>query len=150
MVEKGLKIIKRYPLFYNEGINLEQRLSRIFLLTGIVLSFSGFITGFVFSVPFFLNLPNLLITVLCFLLPIVHKNKWHLYTVKVLYIIGFLYFPFIYITNGGNDGAGPYYFLMIVIYFAFFLKGKKLFLNIALLLLFYVSRVPLLLLILLS
>lgn len=60
-------------------------------------------------------------------------------TLIALFIVAFLYFPFVYFTNAGNDGSAPFYFVMIVVYFAFYTRGKNFVAIIFILIVFYIS-----------
>lgn len=139
MFKKIMQIIKKYPLFYlGEETNLEHRLSKIFLFTGLILTLSAFIMGLIFAIPIWYNVPNIVLAIFLFFLPIIAQDKLFDVTKLVLYIVGFLYFPFIYFTNGGNTGAGPFYFLLIITYFTFYLYGKDLVITISSLIIFYI------------
>lgn len=129
----------RYPLFNYKNLELKHRLSVIFLLTGMFLSTLAVIVTFAFGTPFWLNIPNILIALLCFLLPLIYVDKLLKSTVAVLIIVGCLYFPFLFFTNAGNSGSGPLYFIMIIIYFSFYLDKKKLLLAEIALVIFYAS-----------
>jgi len=137
MIKMIRRFLDNYPLIKYRKLEVEQRLSLIFLLVGQILSTLGVITSFIFGVPFWINAPNIFIMLLCFFYPIVFANRLLEKTELVVFFVGCVYFPFVFFTNGGVSGTGPLYFIMIVIYFAFFSRGKKLIISETLLLIFY-------------
>ena len=120
------QVTKKYPLFNYNDFDLKHRLSVIFLLTGLLLSTLAVVVTFAFGSPFWMNIPNILIALLCLLVPIFFADKLLRNTIAALIIVGCLYFPFLFFTNGGNAGSGPLYFIMIIIYFSFYLDKRKL------------------------
>ncbi len=116
--------------------SLERRLSIVFLLTGCLLSFIGFFTTILVGDPFWFNIPNLFVGMMCLLIPILFDDLIKPTTVA-LYVVAVLFFPYLFFTMGGIRGSGFIYFIMITIYFAFFLKGKKLLITNTLLLVLY-------------
>ncbi len=124
--------------YFPEDGSLKLRYSGTLFLTGGILSTVGFILGIASSMPFVLNLPNLIVMLLCFTLPIVSAKKKTLApAIFTVYFTAYLYFPFIYFSNNGFNGSAPYYFFMMFLYFSFYFEGRRLFINIALLLIFY-------------
>ncbi len=73
-----------------------------------------------------MNIPNIIMMLACLSLPVIFKKRLLDATIVTLLIVGLFYFPFLYFTNGGNEGAAPFYFIMLVCYYAFYLRGKQL------------------------
>ena len=124
------RIVNKYfevvPLFRFKEIELKERLTLIFYVTGFILSIIAFTTTLLIGMPFWLNIPNLTIMILCLFLPFLFPNNISEIGLKFLYFVAFIYLPITYFTNGGHNGVGILYFLMIIVYISFFLEGKKL------------------------
>lgn len=117
---------------------LKRRLSVVFLFTGFLLATLGFFTTIILGDPFYVNYPNLLVSIMCILIPILFDDLEKPTTIA-LYLVGLIFFPYLFFSMGGIRGPGFMYFLMITIYFSFFLKGKKLLLTNSFLLVFYTA-----------
>ncbi len=106
--------------------SLEEKISLVLLLSGIFMSSFGFITNLIFEVPFVHNWPNLFITL--YLVSVLYFFNDNIFIISryTILIIGFLYFPHLFIISNGHLGAGPIYFIMIIVYIAFYLRGKSL------------------------
>lgn len=113
-----------------KSLDLKERLSVIFLRTGAAMTLVGFVLSLVFSMPFMMSAPHFLMMIICLGLPVLFRDNLHKATVFVLSIVGFLYFPFVFFTNAGNQGAAPLYFVLIMVYFSFYFTGKRLALTI--------------------
>ena len=126
----SFKIVRKYfdvvPLFRYKEIELKERLTLIFYMAGFGLSVIAIITTFLLGKPFWVNTPNLLLMLSCLLLPFLYPNNFDKIVKIVLYSVAFVYLPISYYINGGHEGIGILYFLMVVIYFNFFYEGKKL------------------------
>ncbi len=140
MIKKFIRsYYERYPLFNYKEFALEDKLSVIFTITGLVLTVIAFVVSLVFGMPFRLNVVNLILLMILLFLPYFLSDNIRLATLCMLYIVGYLYFPFVFFTNGGNDGSITIYFVLIVVYIAFYFKGLRLQLTIASLLTIYLS-----------
>ncbi len=104
--------------------------------TGIVLSTVATILGFMFDIPLILNIPNILMVITCTVLPTLFRKNLMVPVIVILYITAYLYLPFIFLTNNGLYGSGPYYFFMVFLYISFFFKGRKLIYNLIAVLLY--------------
>lgn len=134
----GRKIFNNLIFFNLKKLHLEDRLAVIFLITGMILSAVGIVTSFIFGDPFWINLPNILAFLICISVPFIFKEKLLDIVLVVLFFIGFIYFPFIFFTNGGLSGSGIFYFAMIVVYFTFYLRGKRLYIVVGSIMLYYI------------
>ncbi len=124
------KIITKYfdvvPLFRYKDIELKERLSLIFFIAGFFLAIVAFLTTFFLGMGLWLNIPNLLIIAMCVFLPFLFPNDFTVLGTRVLYFVAYIYMPITYFINGGHNGVGVLFFLMMVIYSAFFFEGKRL------------------------
>ncbi len=124
------KIVTRYfdvvPLFRYKQIELKERLTIIFYMAGFGFSVIAVVTTFLLGKPFWVNIPNLLLLLSCLLLPFLYPNNFEKVVKIVLYSVAFIYLPISYYINGGDEGIGVLYFLMVVVYFNFFFDGKRL------------------------
>ena len=124
------KIVKRYfdvvPLFRYKEIELKERLTLIFYMTGFVLSVVAFTTTLLLGMSFWINIPNIVVMMLCLFLPFVFPKDFAEMAKIMVYTVSFLYLPITYFLNGGHNGVGVLYFLMMIIYFTFYFEGKKL------------------------
>lgn len=130
---------KEYDFFRFNELNLQDRLSIIFLATGGFLSGMGFILGLIFGTPFMLNLPHLIVVILCSTIPFILKTNISKATSIMLLIIGFIYFPYIYFTNGGHEGAAVLYFIMMSVYYSFYHTKRNLIALVTGLLVYYIT-----------
>ncbi len=139
MFENMKKVVQRHPVFrLRHSTDLEDMLSVILFIAAIILASGAFITNASFGHSFALNSPNILIALMLVLGPIVFKNHLKLVSKIQLIIVGFLYMPFLYFTNNGYLGAGPVYFIMVIVYFPFYFQRKQLLIFSSLLIGFYV------------
>ncbi len=122
--------LKRVFIDDIKSMDLKERLSVIFLRTGAVMTLVGFVLSLAFSMPFMMSAPHLFMIIICLGLPVLYRDNIHKATVYVLLVVGFIYFPFVFFTNAGNQGAAPLYFVLIMIYFAFYFTGRRLALTI--------------------
>jgi diguanylate cyclase (GGDEF)-like protein len=115
---------------------LEKRLALIFLATGLYLSMIAITVGIVISQPFWMMVPSIVVALLCVFAPIVSDDITKP-TSGIIIFVAYLYLPFMFFTNAGNDGTIILYFVMIVVYEAFFFNGKPLIFLIATSLILY-------------
>ncbi len=133
---------KKEPHLHTETF-LTDTIALTLLSTGGILSFVGFIIGMFFQTSFLLNLPNLLMALLCLSMLIFMRSDLKTPLKIVLFTVGYFYFPFIFLTNNGLHGSAPFYFLMVFLYIAFFFRGKALVLHLSTTLLFYIFLITL-------
>ncbi|AIO18537.1 Response regulator PleD [Candidatus Izimaplasma bacterium HR1] len=139
MIERVRGDIKyRLKNFRLQEKDLRSRLSVIFLLTGFILSLVGFLTTVFMSQPYWYVIPNILVMLMCLIIPLLADDLDKI-TLYALYVVGILYFPYIYYTSGGNYGPTPIYFVMIVAYMAFYMEGKRLIITNSLFVIYYVT-----------
>lgn len=117
---------------------LEKRLAFIFLVTGLYLSLVGLSVGIVFSQPFWMMIPSIVLVLLCVFAPIMSDDITKP-TAVLIVIVAYLYLPFMFFTNGGNNGTVMLYFVMIAVYEGFFFNGKVLVFYIVTTLILYIS-----------
>ncbi len=140
MENKFTAIIKKHPLFgLSNKAALEDKLSSILRLSAVLMSLIGFITNALFGYSFLLNLPNLLVAFMLLTLPIIFPNDLDKVSKFELFVVGVLYFPYIYFTNNAYLGAAPIYFTIIIVYLSFYLKKKELIFTIVTLVIYYSS-----------
>ncbi len=135
---KLYEFIKLTPFFRYREYELKDRLSVIFLLTGFICSGIAFILTLIFQMPFWMNSFNLTCMLICLLLPMILYDRLFQSTIFVLLFVAVIYFPFMFFTNAGNYGSAPIYFVMIMVYFAFYLKGIWFFITFSVLLTYYI------------
>lgn len=131
------RLLNLIPFSRYREYNLENRLSVIFLLTGFLLSGVAFVLTLIFQLPAWMNSFNLACMIMCLVLPIIMPGRLFQATIIALLFVAFIYFPFVFFTNAGNYGTAPIYFVMIMVYFAFYLKGARLIAASAILLMYY-------------
>lgn len=135
------KIIKKYfevvPLFRYKEIELKERLALIFYVVGFGLSVIAFTTTLLLGMSFWINIPNVVVMLLCLLLPFVYPKDFVKLAKIILYFVAFFFLPITYYINGGHNGVGILYFLMMAIYFTFYYEGRKLIKIFIFLLMFY-------------
>jgi diguanylate cyclase (GGDEF)-like protein len=132
-MKKFLKIVSTY--------SLEEKISLVLLISGLTMSAFGFVTNVLFNMPFSQNWPNLLnVVYLLIVLVFFNQRIFEVSRITIL-LIGFFYFPYLFDMSNGHIGAGPIYFLMIIVYIAFFLRGKSLVFVLLILLSFYSSLI---------
>ncbi len=133
MMKKFIKSVQEY--------SLEEKISLVLLLSGLLMSSFGFITNLAFNMPFTQNWPNLVNAIyLVSILYFFGDNIFQISKITIL-IIGFVYFPYLFVMSNGHLGAGPIYFLMIIVYIAFFHRGKSLLFTLFGLLTLYLSLI---------
>lgn len=135
--ERAYQHIKKAPFFQYRKYELRNRLTVIFLLTGFAFSTIGFLLTLIFQQPLWMNTFNLLCMFVCLILPIIMTDRLIQASVVALFFVSVIYFPFIYFTTAGNHGPAPIYFVMILVYLAFYLQGTKLFVSLFFLLIYY-------------
>ena len=84
-----------------------------------------------------MNTFNFLCMFICLVLPIIMIDKLIQASVVALFFVSTIYFPFIYFTTAGNHGPAPLYFVMILVYLAFYLQGTRLFISLFFLIIYY-------------
>ncbi len=127
---------KRLGRFINTDNDLMYRLSGIFILTGIFLSITAIIIEFTLQQPLWMVFPSFIILIICLLIPVLADNLEKPIIVLIL-LVAFVYIPFLYFTNGGNDGVVMILFILILFYEAFYLNGKMLKIIISATIIFY-------------
>lgn len=60
--------------FKHDDLELEDRLSAIFLFTGGIMSLFAFVLGIIFGVPFLLNMPHMVVCTICIGIPLFFKK----------------------------------------------------------------------------
>jgi diguanylate cyclase (GGDEF)-like protein len=132
-----IDFIKTYIEKYRD-MELQDKLSIVFISTGILLSGIGYIYSLVFSHDLWMSLPHLFVVLYSIFVAYYFRNDLSKVTVKTLYMIGYLYMPYTYFTNGGISGGAHLYFILIVLYYTFYFDGKDLVIRSSALALFYV------------
>ncbi|PJC85869.1 hypothetical protein CSW98_12490 [Vibrio sp. HA2012] len=121
---------------YNK-LELKDQLYAIFFAVSALLSAIGFILGLIFQSSFWMNLPHIIIILMCLILPIIVRKSLTETAKIVMWIVSVFYLPFVFFTNAGYKGATPIYLVMIIVYFAFHFSGKHLFYSLISLNLYY-------------
>lgn len=139
------KIVKKYfdvvPLFRYKEIELKERLTLIFYVVGFISGIVAFITTASLGMHYLINIPNVLIILLCVLLPFIYPKDFVKIATIMVYFVSFLYLPVTYYINGGHNGVGILYYLMMTIYISFYFEGKKLLLILGSIFAFYISTI---------
>ncbi len=138
LTERVRHLREKRKNFYT-SLALNDRMSMVLLTTGAILSTIALIISIAFGMPFFMHLPHVLMIFICIGFPIIFKNSLTVASFTALYFVSFVYFPFVYYTNNGINGSGPYYFIMIIVYFAFYRKGLRLVGILSALVVFYIG-----------
>lgn len=137
-----IRLVKKYfeivPLFKFKDIDLKERLTLIFYVTGFILSVVAIITTTLIGMPFVLNIPNLVVLLLCLFIPFIFPESFPEKAKLFVYFVAFIYLPITYYINGGHSGVGVLYFLMMFVYFAFYFDGKKLLKLTLIMIVFYI------------
>lgn len=122
-------------------LELSVRLYIVFFVVSASLSVVGLILGILFRMPFWMNIPHIIVILMCLVMPLILNRPIKETTKWVMYFGAIIYIPFVFFTNGGINGAAPIYLVMIIVFFAFHFSGKGLVLFVAGLNIYYVFLV---------
>lgn len=122
-------------------LELSLRLYIVFFVVSASLSIVGLALGIMFEVPFWMNIPHIMVILLCLVLPIILRQSIKVTTKWVMFFGAFIYIPFVFFTNGGINGAAPIYLVMIIVFFAFHFTGKGLAVFVICLNVYYIALV---------
>ncbi len=120
-----MKSLKSLPIFNYRELSYRQKLAVIYILTGLLMSSLAFVMNFFFDIPFWMNIPNLVIMLMCIIFISLLPEKIEKFALVIIYLFALLYIPFNYFINGGYNGASPLYFVMIIAYFALYTESMK-------------------------
>lgn len=128
----------RLKRIFSKNKSLEEKLSVLFIIIGMILSFSAILVTILYSQPWWHFVIHLSIALLTLGVPL-YSDNLEKNILVMLVIVGTLYFPFIYFMNAGNNGPGPIYFLLIIAYYAFYLQQKQLVITLTFFVVYYLS-----------
>ncbi|MDC7219773.1 MAG: GGDEF domain-containing protein [Spirochaetales bacterium] len=137
-MDKSGTFLKKLRETYDH-LELKDQLYVIFFSVSACLSVIGFLLGILFQVSFLMNLPHLIIILMCLFLPVILRKSIRNTTYVIILFGSLFYIPFVFLTNNGYEGAAPIYMVMIIVFYAFHLKGKKLLYVVAFFIVYYIS-----------
>ena len=111
------KFIRTY--YIHDNANLEQRISDIFIMFGMLMSATAFIISMMLKMDISSNLPSLFTALLCLAIPLIAKeDTTFLVNLALIYLV-FLYFPYMFFISGGLNSTMPMYFIVALFYLTF-------------------------------
>jgi len=129
-------IKKRLKKAFSKSNDLIGRISAIFIITSIFLSIIAIIVEIALKQPLWMIFPSVVILIFCVLTPIVSDDIKRPIIVMI-FLVTYIYIPFLYFSNGGNDGAILLLFIMIIVYEGYYLESKILVVNLSATIIFY-------------
>lgn len=134
-MKKSLQVLRLR--LNHENATLEQRISDVFVLSGVFLSASAFISNIAIGMDLWLNLPSLIMCLVCIFIAFMVKGENTRYVNAILLYAAYIYFPYIYFITGGYNGTMPMYFIGVLVFMTLIFPERWRIVGIILTLFFY-------------